>query len=668
MTDSTTNTDLSTNQVISALSVPAQTDRLSLNRRHFLQAAGAVGAATMLPAWLADEAAAATPIGPADGVLVVVTMAGGNDGLNTVVPINDGAYYAKRPNLNIDAASTLPLDSGRGLHPTLTTMHGQWQQGNVAILEGVGHPNPDLSHFTTMGRVMYGHVNDGLPSTGWLGRYMDGLGGSNPFDAVTVGHNVPLTVIGANRKGLAVPRSAGGLFSPDANEVDQRQYAAIHTMGASATGLGEWGDALAVNGGQALTVANQLVGAYGGDLPEGNLVSELTLCARLINANLGVRVLHVLWGDFDSHDNQPQMHGDMMAEFEAGMAAFYATLSSTFAGRTMMLVNSEFGRRIESNNSAGTDHGAANTWFAIGAGVKGGRYGAMHSMSESDDRGNIRTAVDFRNVYANVLDRWLDADGASIVGANFADLGFLHSPASGGSGGGDNAPVTLVTNRQQLYRLYLAYFLRMPDEAGLGFWQREMNSGRSLAAVSEAFALSPEFSQRYGSLSDRQFVELVYQNVLGRQADAAGLDFWTGRMSAGESRGRVMVGFSESPEYIAATKGAIAAADASGPVARLYFAYFLREPDDDGMAYWHATGLPLREISQAFSETPEFRDKYGVLNDDGFIRLVYQNVLERQPDAGGLAYWKTQLRSGITKGDVMVHFSESAEFVAKHSG
>ena len=661
-------TDPSTNDVINALSVPASTDSPSLNRRHFLQAAGAVGAASMLPAWLADEAAAATPIGPADGVLVVITMAGGNDGLNTVVPITDGAYYAKRPNLNIPASSTLPLDGQRGLHPTLTTMHSQWQQGNVAILEGVGHPNPDLSHFTTMGRVMYGHANDGLPSTGWLGRYMDGLGSNNPFDAVTVGHNVPLTVIGANRKGLAVPKSAGGLFSPDANPVDQRQYAAIHTMGASSTGLGEWGDALAVNGGQALTVANQLVTAYGGDLPEAELVSELTLCARLINANLGIRVLHVLWGDFDSHDNQPQMHGDMMNQFEAGMAAFYATLSPTFSDRTLMLVNSEFGRRIESNNSAGTDHGAANTWFAIGAGVKGGRYGAMHSMAESDERGNIRTAVDFRNVYSNVLDRWLDADGSDIVGANYADLGFLESPSASGSGGEGGGTVNLATYRQQVYRLYLAYFLRMPDEAGLGYWQREMNNGRSLASVSEAFALSPEFSQRYGSLSDRQFVELVYQNVLERPADTAGLDFWAGRMAAGESRGRVMVGFSESPEYIAATRGAIASADASGPVARLYFAYFLREPDAEGMSYWHATGLPLREISQAFSETPEFNQKYGVLNDDGFVRLVYQNVLERQPDAAGLAYWKTQLRSGVTRGDVMVNFSESSEFIAKHSG
>ncbi|MFT7598258.1 MAG: hypothetical protein ACI8TP_001179 [Acidimicrobiales bacterium] len=659
--------DPTTGDVVDALSTPAPRDPASLKRRRFLQTAGAATALSMMPTWLADQAAAAVPLGPSDGVLVVITMVGGNDGLNTVVPIADGTYYGQRGNLAIPASSTLPLSPHRGLHPSLVTLKAHWEQGNVAIIEGVGHPSPDLSHFTSMGRIMHGSSAAGSATSGWLGRYVDGLpGGDDPFHAVAIGRNVPLVMRGQQRQALALPSYQGGLFEADTEPWSQRQYAALHTIGASAgsTGLGPWGDALAANGSEALLVAGRLGDAYSGELPGGELSTKLTLAARLINANLGVRVFHVMFGDFDSHANQPRMHNERMAEFETGLAAFYQTLSPAFAGRTMVLAASEFGRRIKPNNSAGTDHGAANTWLAVGAGVKGGFYGGIPSLANPDNRGNIRTAVDYRNVYSNVLDSWLKADGSGIVGQSFGDLGFLSGPfATPGANG--STPSTIATQRLQLSRLYLAYFLRLPDYSGLTYWQREMSGGRSLAHVSEAFAKAPEFASRYGSLDDRGFVQLVYRNVLGRDPDSAGLSYWAGRLATGDSRGRVMIGFSESQEFIDGTRVRINQAESNGPVARLYRAYFLREADEEGLHYWLATGLPLQQISSSFADTPEFRERYGILNDDAFVRLVYQNVMQRPPDSDGLGYWKTQLRSGLTRGSLMVNFSESDEFVSR---
>ncbi|MDH3679502.1 MAG: DUF4214 domain-containing protein, partial [Acidimicrobiia bacterium] len=218
----------------------------------------------------------------------------------------------------------------------------------------------------------------------------------------------------------------------------------------------------------------------------------------------------------------------------------------------------------------------------------------------------------------------------------------------------------------QLGRLYEAYFQRDPDAAGFGFWQGQRAGGAQLGDISDVFAASAEFVDVYGSLSDSEFVELVYQNVLSRPADAAGLAYWVGQLAAGVSRGTVMTGFSESAEYIVTTGTVAPASTADDEVYRLYVAFFLRFPDAAGDAYWTSVrsgGASLESIAASFAASAEFVAAYGSLPDSQFVELVYNNVLGRTADAAGAAYWEGQLAAGLDRGAMMVGFSESAEFI-----
>ena len=240
-----------------------------VSRRRFLQAAAAVGGGAAMAGYLpgvfsltdrgANEAWAAPPIGPTDGVLVTIMMGGGNDGLNTVVPIDDGAYYAGRGSLAIAAGDTLDLGSGLGLHPKLPYLKSLYDQGNVAIVEGVGRTEPDLSHFSSMGAWMQGSAG-GPVQSGWLGRWLDGLGGNDPLQAATMGSNVPLHLIGAQRRATALPTTTDD-FGTSTKESDLRIYDAVRALAAAPSGLGAYGDALAASGPDMLTVAAQTSGS-----------------------------------------------------------------------------------------------------------------------------------------------------------------------------------------------------------------------------------------------------------------------------------------------------------------------------------------------------------------------------------------------------------------------
>ncbi|MCU1376403.1 MAG: hypothetical protein JWO68_3689 [Actinomycetia bacterium] len=423
--------DTETADVLAALSTPAPTDRCGMSRRRFLQAgAMTAGASALLPTWLADLAEAATPIGSDDGVLVAVQLGGGNDGLNTVVPTGDGAYYAKRPNIAIKATDALSIGTGVGLHPKLGYLKSRFDAGQLAVLQGVGDIAPDLSHFTATARWMTGDGTEG--TTGWLGRYVDGLpGGSDPFHAVTVGTSVPLLLNGATQKATALPQQVDdGLSTSAKDDWVRRSAECLRAMGGTATGLGAWGDAIATAGRSSVDLNDRVHPLYTTKLAPGRLASPLDLAARIVNADLGVRVLHVSLGSFDHHANLPGEHAQRLAELDAGLQAFFATLAPKFANRVTVLTFSEFGRRVQANQSNGTDHGTASSLFALGARVRGGLYGAMPSLTNLDRSGNLVPTVDFRSVYATMLDLWLRADSRQLLGATFENLGFLNRPAA----------------------------------------------------------------------------------------------------------------------------------------------------------------------------------------------------------------------------------------------
>lgn len=661
-------TDPSTNDVFRALSSPLPSDRRSLSRRSFLQAAAIAGGAAMVPTWLADAAQAATPLGAGDGVLVLITMGGGNDGLNTVIPTTNGHYYDKRRQLAIPASAAIPITPDRALNPNLPALNALWHTGDVAIIEGVGTPTTDdLSHFSSMARWMAGNADNASPHSGWLGRYLDGLpGGADPLHGVNIGTSIPLLVQGEQRQASGLPAENDGVFKiAGVDPTYQRQYEALAAFGASSTGMGELADAIASTGRRAVDLANTIEPFFQEELPENPLVSKLDLAARLINANLGIRVITLAYGDFDSHAGQPTMHSARMTELNDGLSTFYQRLHPTFAARTLLLTVSEFGRRLKANSSNGTDHGTASTLLAIGQQVKGGLYGEHSSLTDLTRHGNLKPTVDYRSVYASVLDSWLDADSSEVLNGSYENLGFVAAPAPSRTTSGLIPEISnpVFSYRAQIVRLYRAYFGRLPDSAGLDHWVAARRAGMSLAAVSEALATSPEFVAKYGSLSNRQFVDLVYRNVLDRSPDGAGLDHWSSVLDDGAGRGSVMLGFSESDEFVQAAADDVDEVDQSGPVARLYKAYFLRAGERDGLRYWIGSGLPYQAISEAFAGSSEFQQRYGSLSDTDFVELVYTNVLGRGADAAGRDYWRQQLDAGHSRGAVMLAFSESVEFV-----
>ncbi len=428
--------DIETKAALRHLSVPADGSRKGLSRRRFLQAAAlgtggllagpGLGFGGILPGW-EEHLAAADPLGPADGVLVVLLMAGGNDALNTVVPFGQPSYYTKRGSLAYQPIGTLPLAPGLGLNPNLVKLEARFAAGKVAIVQGIGVVDQvSFSHFESMAAWMQGSAGGGTPNSGWLGRWLDGAPPTNPFAAVSIDSSVPLHLIGETRKAIALNADSapfGGTPDPGWDLV----YEAFSNFAAQPSGLGSWGDAVAGTGSQLIQTAAQAKPLYSPTLPAGPLVDKLTLAARLINADLGARVIGVTYGDFDSHKNQPNMHPNRMRELDAGVEAFFTTLGAGFQGRTSMMVFSEFGRYPVRNDSNGVDHGWSGNAFVIGDRVAGGLKGQTLDTAVTETNGHIRPTMDFRSMYASLLTDWLAADATQILGGSFSPVPLFSS-------------------------------------------------------------------------------------------------------------------------------------------------------------------------------------------------------------------------------------------------
>jgi uncharacterized protein (DUF1501 family) len=416
--------ELETYDALQALSLPPQADPTNVTRRRFLQASLATaGATTLLPSWLDGVAAAATPIGPRDGVLVIVLMAGGNDGLNTVIPIADGKYRDARGVLSL-ASTALGLDASTGLHPSLPKLAARYKAGQVAMVRGVGDMTPDMSHFAAMARWMSG--GQATPTTGWVGRWLDGYARADDLSAVVIGESIPLAMVGAKRKATALPSQGGDAITDKHDEGwVKRSIDCLRDFGAAPTGNGAWADAIGTVTRKSVELGDVVKPIYAGALPEAKLTAQLELAARLVNANLGVRVIQVSYGDFDHHANEATQHANRMAELDAGIDRFFATLAPTFARRTAIMTMSEFGRRPEANSSGGTDHGEASDLMVIGPSVRGGQYGEPVMLDHLSDHGCPMAHVDFRSVYATFLDSWLGGGSKAVLGADFEHLRFL---------------------------------------------------------------------------------------------------------------------------------------------------------------------------------------------------------------------------------------------------
>lgn len=400
-------------------------------RRAFLQTLGATSAVaigTTAPAWWARCLAAETPA-PRDRILVLIQLAGGNDGLNTVIPIGDDAYYRARPGIAIGRNAALTLNDRLGLHPSLEGLHKLWESQRLAVVEGVGYPQPDRSHFRSMDIWHSAAPETTTPTTGWIGRALDVLGETPTDDreGVCIGlEKQPLACIGAKVTPPTIQRlEEFRLRAPRAGAVgvDHPGWSPL----AQAPADGELAF-LRRSARTTLTSARRLAslteGRTAADYPATGLAQRLQLVSRMIAADLPTRVFFVSLDGFDTHAQQQPGHAALLAELSGAISAFMTDMAEQGqADRVLLATFSEFGRRLAENGSLGTDHGAASVLFAVTPPGRGGLYGQAPSLTDLDD-GDPKFTTDFRRVYATWLDRWLGIPSHAILGGDYAPLDF----------------------------------------------------------------------------------------------------------------------------------------------------------------------------------------------------------------------------------------------------
>jgi uncharacterized protein (DUF1501 family) len=366
-----------------------------------------------------------------DRTLVVVELAGGNDGLNTVVPVADPAYRTLRPTLGVTNA--IALDDTVGLAPELVKLAARYHDGHVAIVEGVGYPDPDLSHFASLAYWWSGTPGESV-TTGWLGRYLDAtVGDGDPLAAVGIGP-MPSPALLGERSLATTIADATGLAPQLPAWVDDPQEL-VHAWSRFAPAHIDAGDVLGQIRQEVAATAKaqrELAGlltppkgsaAAAGYGTEQTATDALDVAAQLVVSDRAPRVIYVNGlGDYDTHQGESTRHPALMRDLDAGLDGFFAKLDA--AGKSdhaLVMTVSEFGRRPAENGS-GTDHGTAAAHLLIGAGVKGGRYGAAPSLTSLDDHGNVAFTTDFRLLYATAIQGWLGVDAEPIVGKGFAPI------------------------------------------------------------------------------------------------------------------------------------------------------------------------------------------------------------------------------------------------------
>ncbi|HVC75121.1 MAG TPA: DUF1501 domain-containing protein [Candidatus Micrarchaeaceae archaeon] len=419
-----------------------------LKRRDFLKAglvfgAGASGLAAgyaAVPDAFARAVYAAKQGGVSnDNVLVMIQLAGGNDGLRTVVPLSDPALHDLRPVLSGPMVSqALPLTTDFGLNHNLGGIKRLWDKGKLAIVQGVGYDNPTFSHFESI-RIWETGDPTRRQVDGWLGRTLAKAYDTNghPLTGCACGAtDVPgalrdlqatMTVIQDQKKfgftgGSEVEAAVGALYKgtpgiygalfDTALATASETIAVLRTSSAEYQPLADYSDKVKL----VYSSQNQLAAA-------------LQLAAELIVTGTGVKLLHVTLGGFDTHYTELSRHDDLMGYLDSAVSAFYQDLAAHGKSDNVLIATwSEFGRRPLENASGGTDHGAAAPLLLIGDPVKGGLYGSAPSLISLDDTGNLKYSVDFRSVYQEILSGHLGADSGDILGATFADVPFLRAP------------------------------------------------------------------------------------------------------------------------------------------------------------------------------------------------------------------------------------------------
>lgn len=395
---------------------------------------GGTGASAL--AQIAGDASPLSSFGTSvdpDNVLVVVQMGGGNDGLNTIVPWSDDAYHRVRPAIRVAETQVLKVDDRIGLNPALKALNELYKEGRVALVQGVGYPNPNRSHFEAT-QIWETASPDRPQQYGWLGRYLDKRfsGRAKPasmFEAVSLGDSLPAALVASHvevpaigainafgyntGRDLASKQSAGVLY--DGAKPGQSPYLAM--IAQTARDAYHGGEILRKQTAEFTNKASYATNPF---------AQQLALAAKLIGSSAGSKIVFLSIGSFDTHAGQRAQQDRLLGYLGDGLLAFYTDLAAHGLDKKVLTMTfSEFGRRVAQNASNGTDHGTAMPLFVLGGGVKGGVYGEHPSLTDLDRNGDLKFATDFRAVYATVIEKWLGRNPADVLTGAYPRLAFV---------------------------------------------------------------------------------------------------------------------------------------------------------------------------------------------------------------------------------------------------
>lgn len=383
--------------------------------------------AMMVPSFLTGTSLGKLYKNRAGKILVVVQLSGGNDGLNTIVPYRNDLYYQNRPDLGIAKTEVITVSDELGFNPGLKSLRELFDQGQMSIVNNVGYPNPDRSHFRSMDIWHTASDSTDYLNSGWIGRYLDSncQGCQSPYQAIEVDDTLSLALKGANRRGFAMSdpgrlkRTADNpilqaISKSARNDVDENKvgylYKTLIDSESSADYL------------FAQSKKNHSSAAY----PQSEFGQDMRTIAELITADTDTKIYYVSLSGFDTHANQRMRQERLLGQYADAMKVFVQDLKQNgLLDEVLILTFSEFGRRVKQNASKGTDHGTANNLFLMGGKLKKpGFFNEAPDLSQLDE-GDLNYTIDFRKVYATILDKWLEAPVPAILGKSFPNLGLI---------------------------------------------------------------------------------------------------------------------------------------------------------------------------------------------------------------------------------------------------
>ncbi len=395
-------------------------------RKEFIQLGSLATASVFMPQFLkAFESGKLVP--PRNKVTVIIQLSGGNDGLNTVIPYRNDLYFSNRPKLGIQKNAALSLTDEAGLHPSLTAFKEFYDDGSLGIFNSVGYPNPDKSHFRSMDIWHTASDSKDYWNTGWVGRYLDAQckGCDKPTQALEIDDVLSLALKGDQIKGLALedPRR---LYNTS-QEKYFKEILAQHKNDAHEQPVDYLYKTMAETISSADYIFKQSKQRPSSETyPNSDLGKGLKTIASLIFSEINTKVYYISLGSFDTHINQEAQQKRLFTDLNDSVKAFVKDLKSNNRFNDVLLFTfSEFGRRVAQNASAGTDHGKANNMFFIGGGLKQkGIYNPLPDLTNLDD-GDVKFQLDFKQVYATVLNKWLGADADLILKQQIKPLDFI---------------------------------------------------------------------------------------------------------------------------------------------------------------------------------------------------------------------------------------------------